>query len=137
MYFLRNFHKIYIPMLSQSKCGGNRDNKKRCKRYIYRIVCTYIKLGILRLWRIQKQVSSSHHLNRVIFKSAFFEMISFHLSITAFLLLDYERILFQCQLITFHRFSIVTNLVTHEFMWRILDFEYVYHIKYRYIKHYF
>ena len=91
MYFLRNFHKIYIPMLSQSKCGGNRDNKKRCKRYIYRIVCTYIKLGILRLWRIQKQVSSSHHLNRVIFKSAFFEMIFFHLSITTFLLLDYER----------------------------------------------
>ena len=90
MYFLRNVHKIYIPMLSQSKCGGNRDNKKRCKRYIYRIVCTYIKLGILRLWRIQKQVSSSHHLNRVIFKSAFFEMISFHLSITTFLLLDYE-----------------------------------------------
>ena len=34
MYFPRNVNKKYIPMLSQSKCGGNRDNKKRCKRYI-------------------------------------------------------------------------------------------------------
>ena len=60
-------------------------------RGIYRIVCTYIKLGILRLWPIEKQVSSSHHLSIIIFKSAFFEMIFFHLSITTFLLLDYER----------------------------------------------
>ena len=129
MYFLRNFHKIYIPMLSQSKCGGNRDNKKRCKRYIYRIVCTYIKLGILWLWRIQKQVSSSHHLSIIILKSAFFEMIFFHLSITTFLLLDYERKRLSMPANHIPSVSIVTNLVTHEVIWRILEFEYVYHIK--------